>query len=57
MTEQEAQKVINILASADDGNEGVMLEVLNRFVLSFPEHASLARARWLDETGKEWKVR
>ena len=57
MTENEAQRVINILATADDGNEVVMLEVLNRFVLSFPEHATLARARWLEETGKEWKVR
>lgn len=57
MTQSEAEKVLSILCRADDGNEVVMLEVLNLFVAAFPEWASLARSRWMSETGKEWKVR
>ena len=57
MTIEEAQKVLNILTKADEGNEVVMLELLNLFARTFPEHASLARLRWTEETGKEFKQR
>ncbi len=57
MTIDEAQKVLNILCSADEGNEVVMMELLNHFTRAFPEHASLARQRWTEETGKEFKQR
>ena len=57
MTVEEAQKVINILASADEGNESEMLELLNKFTRAFPEHATLARLKWTEETGKEFRQR
>lgn len=57
MTETEAQKVLNILVTTDEGNEVVMLELLNHFAKAFPEHASLARLKWTEETGKEFKQR
>lgn len=57
MTIEEVQKIINILVSADEGNEVVMLELLNNFIRTFPEHASLARLKWTEETGKEFKQR
>ena len=55
MTVEEAQKVINILVSADEGNEVVILELLNHFIRTFPEYASLIRLKWTEETGKEFK--
>ena len=57
MTEEEATKVIHILCTADEGNESEMLELLNKFARAFPEHAHLARSRWTQETGKEFKVK
>ena len=57
MTEVEAKKVLNILCTADEGNEVVMLELLNHFARTFPEHASIARLKWTEETGKEFKQR
>lgn len=57
MTQEEAEKVLFILAAADEGNEVVMLELLNNFARVFPEYASLARSKWIEETGKDFKTR
>ena len=57
MTIDEVQKVLSILVEADEGNEVVMLEQLNLFARTFPEHASSARLKWTEETGKEFKQR
>ena len=57
MTVEEAQKVLGILVLADEGNEVVMLELLNLFSRAFPEYAPLARLKWTEETGKIYKLR
>ena len=57
MTIEEAQKVLVILCSADEGNESEMLELLNKFAKVFPEHSTMAREKWTQETGKLFKIR
>lgn len=57
MTNEEAQKVLNIICRADEGNEVVMLEMMNWFIVAFPELAELIQSRWMQETGKQFKKR
>jgi len=57
MTNEEAQKVLNIICRADEGNEVVMLEMMNWFIAEFPEWAELTHSRWTQETGKQFKRR
>ena len=57
MTVEEAQKVLGILITADEGNEVVVLELLNLFSGAFPEYAPLAELKWTEETGKIFKKR
>ena len=57
MTNEEAQKVLNIICRADEGNEVVILEMMNWFIAEFPEWAELTHSRWKQETGKQFKKR
>ena len=55
LTPELAEKILNGMATVDDGNETIMTDIFTTFIRLFPEHRELANKVYSREIGRPFR--
>ena len=56
LTPELAEKILNIMATIDDGNETIMTDSFTKFIQAFPQHCNIAEKIYIREVGRPFRV-